>query len=71
MEAVVGTLYGELIELVVVNQSGMGRLIGIVVLVGKILRAEHVQILSAEARIKGVQNLLGNVTGIVRSDSLG
>ena len=71
VETVVRTFDGELVELVVVNETCVRSLEGIIVLVGEVLRAEHVEILGAQARVKRIQNLLGDVASVVACDSLG
>ena len=55
VQTVVGTFYCELVELVVVNETCVRSLVGIIVLVGEVLRAEHVEILGAQARVKRIQ----------------
>ena len=70
VKTVVRPLYSHLIELRVVHVARVRKLVGIVVLVGEVLRAEEVAILSTQTRVERIEDLLSQIISIFRGYGL-
>ena len=70
MKFSVASFHGVLSELVVVVDTSVSQQHSLVVLVGEVLRAVHVEFLRAQARVERIENLLRDVQGVRGGDFL-